>query len=118
MITVEVYHDENGNEPFTEWLASIKDSRTRARIDNRLERVRGGNFGDYQSLGGGLFELRLHFGAGYRIYYGRIGEEGVVLLTGGSKRTQVRDIKRATHDWEDYTRSKKHESTNEKNEKI
>jgi putative addiction module killer protein len=115
---VEIYQDEHGNEPFTQWLTSIRDSRTRARIDNRLERVRKGNFGDHQSLGGGLFELRLHFGAGYRIYYGRLGEEVVVLLGGGSKRGQARDIQRAHQYWEDYQRSKEHETHNKKIQKI
>jgi putative addiction module killer protein len=126
---VEIYQDEHGNEPFIQWLASIRDSRTCARIDNRLERVRKGNFGDHQSLGGGLFtsftnafglwfELRLHFGAGYRIYYGRLGEEVVVLLGGGSKRGQARDIQRAHQCWKDYQRSKEDETHNEKIQKI
>ena len=71
----------------------------------RLERVRAGNFGDSSSVGEGVFELRLHFGAGYRIYYGRWGDEIVVLLCGGSKRTQKRDIPRAKQYWEDYKRN-------------
>jgi len=103
-ISIEIYQDERGREPFTEWLNSIKDQQTVARIDNRLERVRRGNFGDYRSLGGGLYELRLQFGPGYRIYYGRIGEELVILLAGGDKSTQPRDIRRAQQLWEDYKR--------------
>ena len=104
-VVIEVYQDESGNEPFTKWLDSLKDHRTRARIDNRLERVRAGNFGDFESVGDGVFELRLPFGAGYRIYYGRWRHETVVLLAGGSKRTQARDIRKAKQYWEDYQRN-------------
>ncbi|MFC1712738.1 type II toxin-antitoxin system RelE/ParE family toxin [Candidatus Poribacteria bacterium] len=103
---VEIYQDEHGREPFTQWLYSIKDTRTRARVDNRLERLRVGNFGDFRSLGSGLFELRLHFGPGYRIYYGRTGDEIVVLLAGGDKSSQTRDIQRARQSWSDCKRSR------------
>lgn len=103
---VEIYQNENGREPFTQWLYSIRDIRTRARIDNRLERLRVGNFGDFRSLGGGLFEMRLHFGSGYRIYYGRMGDEIVVLLAGGDKSSQARDIQKARQSWSDYKRSR------------
>jgi putative addiction module killer protein len=103
---LEIYQDENGKEPFNEWLYSIKDIKTQARIDNRLERLRVGNFGDCRTLSGGIFELRLHFGPGYRIYYGRLGNEIVVLLIGGDKSNQVRDIKKAQQYWEDYKRNK------------
>ena len=103
---LEIYQDENGKEPFNEWLYSIKDIKTQARIDNRLERLRVGNFGDCRTLSGGIFELRLHFGPGYRIYYGRLGNEIVVLLIGGDKSNQVRDIQKAQQYWEDYKRNK------------
>lgn len=106
IMIVEIYHDENGKEPFTQWLYSIRDARTLARIDNRLERLRVGNFGDFRSLGSGLFELRLHFGPGYRIYYGRVGDEIVILLAGGDKSSQVRDIQKAKQSWSDYKRSR------------
>ena len=105
-MTLEIYQDENGKEPFNEWLYSIKDIKTQVRIDNRLERLRIGNFGDCRTLGGGIFELRLHFGPGYRIYYGRLGNEIVVLLVGGDKSNQVRDIQKAQQYWEDYKRNK------------
>lgn len=70
---VLVYQTVNGREPFNEWLDTIKDTRIQDRIQTRLERLEGGNFGDFQTVGGGVFELRLHFGAGYRIYFGQIG---------------------------------------------
>jgi len=105
-MTVDIYRDERGREPFNQWLNSIKDIRTRARIDNRLGRLRIGNFGDSRRLGSGVFELRLHFGPGHRIYYGRLGSEIVVLLAGGDKSSQMRDIAKAQKYWEDYKRSK------------
>ena len=105
-ITLIIYQDKIGREPFNEWLNSIKDFRTRARIDNRIERLRVGNFGDCKALGDGVFEMRLHFGPGYRIYYGKIGNEIVVLLTGGDKSDQAKDIQKAKRYWEDYKRNK------------
>lgn len=106
---VKIYRDEQGNEPLTEWLESIKDRATRARIRGRLRRIEIGNFGDHRSVGGGVFELRLHFGPGYRIYYGQVGDEIILLLAGGAKSTQQRDIRQAKHYWYDYKRSGKNE---------
>lgn len=106
----EIYQDDHGKEPFNDWLYSIKDIQTQARIDNRLERLRVGNFGDYRSLGSGLFELRLNFGPGYRIYFGRLGNELLVLLNAGSKSSQKKDIKKAQEYWDDYKRIDNYES--------
>ena len=94
--------NKNGNDPFKQWLSSIRDTRTSARIDNRLKRVRLGLLGDQRSLGDGVFELRLDFGAGYRIYFGRIGHEGILLLTGGDKNSQRRDIATAKRYWQHF----------------
>ncbi|MCH8293382.1 type II toxin-antitoxin system RelE/ParE family toxin [Candidatus Poribacteria bacterium] len=108
-MTVQVYQDQQGKEPFTEWINSVKDRRTRARIDSRLDRLQDGNFGDWKSLGGGLFEMRLQFGSGYRVYYGREGENIIILLTGGDKGSQTRDIQKARQHWQDYQRRKQNE---------
>src|SRR5438552_387547 len=81
--------------PFSEWLASIRDARAVGIVRARLNRVRLGNFGDCKSVGGGVEELRIDFGPGYRIYYGRQGSLLVVLLCGGDKSTQARDIRTA-----------------------
>ena len=88
------YVTDTNKNPFNEWLLSL-DRTARLRIEMRLDRIRTGNFGDYKSLGNGLYELRLFFGPGYRIYYGIVGEKVVLLLGGGQKRGQSRDIKKA-----------------------
>ena len=68
---IRVYQTKNGREPFNEWLDSIRDTNTQDRIQARLARLEDGNLGDCQSVGEGIFELRLHFGRDYRIYLGR-----------------------------------------------
>jgi len=99
---VEVYHTADGRSPFSEWLRGLKDRVAGARIRARLARVRLGNFGDTSSLGGGLHELRIDHGPGYRVYFGRAGDRLVLLLCGGAKRTQARDIEKARTFWSDY----------------
>lgn len=86
-------------ETFTQWLTGLRDAVVRRRIVARLDRVAGGNFGDCKPLGDGLFELRLFFGAGFRIYYALQGQQVVVLLTGGDKSSQGRDIDEARALW-------------------
>jgi putative addiction module killer protein len=107
---VKTYKDEYGNEPFIDWLKSIKDKTIQVRIRSRLMRIEQGNLGDHRSIGEGIYELKLHFGAGYRIYYGQVGDEIVLLLSGGDKSTQERDIQRARYYWHDYRWSQKNET--------
>jgi putative addiction module killer protein len=95
---------QNRLVPFDEWFHSIHDKRMQAAVDARLARVRAGNFGDCKSVGGGVFELRISFGPGLRIYYGMHGQEIVVLLGGGDKRNQPRDIRRAQQLWLQFTK--------------
>jgi putative addiction module killer protein len=104
-IIVEVLTNEQGKAPFEEWFTSLRDPKTRQRILTRLDRLREGNFGDCKSVGGGISELRLMFGSGYRIYFGRSGDTLVVLVGGGDKATQNKDIKEAILLWERYTQS-------------
>jgi putative addiction module killer protein len=80
-----IYRDDAGKEPFTTWLNNLHDATTRRRMLKRLLRVENSHYGDYQSVGGGVYELRFFFGAGYRIYFGEDGDTIVVLLTGGDK---------------------------------
>ncbi len=80
---------------FSDWLKALKDSRARAIITKRIRRLEYGHFGDMKALGGGVSELRQHYGPGYRIYFARRGEDIILLLAGGTKGTQSRDINRA-----------------------
>jgi len=91
--------------PFSDWLASLKDARAVGIVRARLNRIRLGNFGDSKSVRGGVEELRIDFGPGYRIYYGRQGS-AVVLLRGGDKRTQTGDILAAQKHWKEYLDAK------------
>ena len=82
-------------EVFAKWLDALKDIRARARIIVRIERLAAGNPGDVKSIGGGVSELRIDYGPGYRVYYKKHGRQVVILLAGGDKRTQSKDIKTA-----------------------
>jgi len=88
--------------PFDEWLDDLSDNKTVARILARLARVRQGNLGDCKSVGEGVNELRLDYGPGYRIYFGQKGPTLIVLLCGGDKRAQERDIRLAKLYWREY----------------
>jgi putative addiction module killer protein len=99
---IETYQTQSGREPFTEWFNAIRDTRTQTRIRRRLDRLEKGNFGDCESVGSGVFELRLHFGPGYRIYFGEMDKAIVLLLCGGDKSTQTQDIRRAKTYWLEY----------------
>jgi putative addiction module killer protein len=79
-------------ETFAKWLDALKDIRARARILVRIERLAAGNPGDVKSVGGGISELRIDYGPGYRVYYKKQGRQVVILLAGGDKRTQSKDI--------------------------
>ncbi len=99
---IQRYITSEGRVPFTEWLESLRDQKTKGRIQARLERVGLGNFGDCKSVGEGVFELRLDFGSGYRVYFGQVGSIVVLLLLGGDKTTQEQDIRKAKEYWTDY----------------
>ncbi len=92
---------ENNTCPIEDWLKSIKDMQTKQRVQNRLDRVERGNLGDCKPVGQGIFELRMDFGAGYRIYYAVAGTTLIVLLVGGDKSTQDKDILAAQKLWKD-----------------
>jgi putative addiction module killer protein len=81
------YQREDGSEPFTEWLSNVRDKTAAARIRVRLRQVEAGNFGDCEAVGEGGIELRIHVGAGFRVYCGRHGKAVVLLLCGGDKGT-------------------------------
>lgn len=101
-----IYQTEDGREPFTRWRKSLGDKVTIARVDRRLDRVRAGNYGDYKPVGEEVYELRLFFGAGYRIYFAEDGDTLVLLPSGGDKGSQTRDIRTAQNYWQDYRANK------------
>lgn len=104
MVELLRYQREDGREPFTEWLNAVRDKVAQARIRIRLRQVQAGNFGDSAPVGEGVIELRVHVGAGYRVYCGRHGEAFVILLCGGDKSSQAADIKRARELWSEWKR--------------
>jgi len=101
-IQIRRYLNESGKGVFGEWLSVLKDARTQAKIVVRIDRPAVGNFGDCKPLGGGLFELRIDSGPGYRIYYAMIGRTCVLLLCGGDKKRQTSDIRRTREYLKDY----------------
>lgn len=98
------YQTSDGHIPFREWFLSLKDVQGRAGIRARLDRMTRGNPGDSKNLGGGLYELRFHFGPGYRVYFARESETIIVLLWAGEKNHQEKDVNRAREYWKDYLR--------------
>jgi len=82
-------------ETFDKWLRKLKDARGKARIIDRIRSAERGNFSDCHAVGQGIWEMRIHFGPGYRVYYSRIGPVVFILLCGGTKRNQKRDIAKA-----------------------
>ena len=91
MPMVEIRKTDN----FARWINELRDIRARSRILVRIERLASGNPGDVKAIGEGVSELRINYGPGYRVYYKRRGQKVIVLLAGGDKRTQAKDIKTA-----------------------
>ena len=99
---VIVYANDNGEEPFTDWLYGLRDVVGRRRILARVSRLQQGNYGDCEPVGEGVSELRMFFGSGYRVYFGEQGNDIVVLLSGGDKGSQSNDIQQAKVYWKEY----------------
>jgi putative addiction module killer protein len=96
---------ETGHSPFADWFDSL-DAVTAARVDKYIRRLEAGNFGSAKALQEGISELKLDFGPGYRVYFGRDGKTIIILLGGGSKRRQSADIATAIERWKRYKQSK------------
>lgn len=97
------YQRRDGRRPLAEWLDGLSDQVARSRILARLDRLNAGLFGDWKSAGGdGVYELRIDHGPGYRVYYAQDADVLVLLLCGGNKRTQTKDIRTAHAYWKDY----------------
>ncbi len=107
MFEIRIYQTATGNRPYDEWLSGL-DVVSSKRVRDRIARVSLGAFGDSKMLAdaGGVCELRLKFGPGYRVYYGKDGATIVLLLCGGDKSTQKRDVAKAAEYWKEYRERK------------
>ena len=105
MTDVREYLDRQGRNPYKLWFDRLK-SQAAAKVATALTRLALGNVSNVKGVGSGVFELRIDFGPGYRVYFGKDGERLVILLGGGTKKRQQRDIDAAIADWQDYKRRK------------
>jgi len=103
-VEIRHYLTSSGKDPYQQWLDELKDLKARVVIQRRIDRLASGNFGDHKFCQDGVWELRIDFGPGYRVYYAQAGIAVVLLLCGGSKRDQTADIKEAVRYWREYQR--------------
>ena len=108
MIEIREYIDDRGRSPFGRWFNGL-DARAAARVRTSLARMEAGNLSNVRGVGRGVLECRINVGPGYRIYFGRDGDTLIVLLGGGTKARQQRDIERARELWQEYRRRKRQE---------
>lgn len=102
---IQTYEQANGHCPFEEWVRGLKDKKAKAILFQRIDRIRLGNFGDCRSLGRGVYELKISWGPGLRVYYGLEGARIVLLLCGGDKASQFKDILKARQLWEEFKKN-------------
>jgi putative addiction module killer protein len=105
MITVREYLTEAGKSPFAEWFNGL-NAPASAKVTTALVRLEAGNFSNVKGVGAGVYEYRVDFGPGYRVYFGKDGDKLVILLGGGSKKRQRRDIAEAIRLWAEYKKAK------------
>jgi putative addiction module killer protein len=106
MVEVREYEDEDGESPFAKWFSSL-NSPASLKISTSIARMENGNFSNVEGVGQGVSECKINFGPGYRVYFGKDGEQLIILLYGGQKKRQSRDIGQAQEYWKDYKRRKK-----------
>jgi putative addiction module killer protein len=104
--TLRIYETEHGLQPFVEWFKAMRDLRGQQIVAARVDRLRFGLFGDCKAVGDGVQELRVDFGPGYRVYFAQDGASLVLLLLGGSKASQRKDIVQAKVHWRNYRSGK------------
>ena len=109
-INIQEYLGLNGKSPFTEWFSRL-DSNTAAKVSTALTRMEMGNLSNAKSISAGLLEYRIHYGAGIRIYFGKDGDRLIILLGGGTKRRQQKDIEVAQQRWREYQQRKKRQKS-------
>ncbi len=108
MIKIREYIDAKGNSPYAKWFDRLNMTAA-VKMTTALHRMEQGNFSNVKGVGGGVFEYKVDFGPGYRIYFGKDGDRLVILLAGGTKKRQDLDISVAKKHWQDYKRRKRQE---------
>ncbi|HXP47693.1 MAG TPA: type II toxin-antitoxin system RelE/ParE family toxin [Terriglobales bacterium] len=106
VVEVREYLDQSGRSPYAEWFDDL-NAQAAAKVATAVTRISQGNFSNVKGVGSGVFEHTLDFGPGFRIYFGKDGEQLVILLSGGTKKRQQRDIREAIARWQDYKQRKK-----------
>ena len=106
MLEIRYYVTSGGHQPFAKWFADLEPV-ARAKVARALVRMEQSNLSNVKSIGEGVLEYRIDFGPGYRVYFGRDGEVLVILLSGGTKKRQQRDIEAAKEYWRDYKQSRR-----------
>ena len=106
MVLIKEYIDSNGHNPFGRWFDGL-NAPAAAKVTTYLTRIGNGNFSQVESVGSGVFECRIDFGPGYRVYFGKDGDKLVILLGGGTKKRQQKDIRTAIDLWQEYKKRKK-----------
>lgn len=106
MVDIREYCDHAGRSPFRAWFDRLNSEAAR-KVTTALYRIGQGNFSNVKSVRAGVFEYKINFGPGYRVYFGKEGDQIVILLGGGTKQYQQNDIRHAHERWEDYKRRKK-----------
>lgn len=108
MFEVRQFIARDGFNPYVDWLEKLRDTKGKISVVRRVSRLEGGNFGDHKSVGGGVWELKIDAGPGYRVYYAQAGKVLLLLLCCGDKSTQQRDIQNAKAAWHDW-QARQHE---------
>ena len=109
MVTIREYVDPSGRRPFAKWFESL-NAQAAAKVTTALIRIEQGNFSNTKGVGAGVYECRIDFGPGYRVYFGKDGDTIVILLAGGTKKRQDKDILAAQECWGDYKQRKAKET--------
>lgn len=107
MYDIQTYRTDDDVEPYVAWLGALPDRQAKARIVVRVNRMAGGNLGDVKPVGDGVWEARIDYGPGYRLYYAQAGRRLILLLIGGDKHTQQSDIAKAHGYWNNWQMQRK-----------
>lgn len=104
---IRFFETKSGNVPFFDWYNSIRDKKIRLTVASKLRQIQNKDFKNYKSLSNGVLELRIFLGAGYRIYFGFKNNDVIVILTGGDKKSQFADVRKAIKFWEEFKNENK-----------